>query len=332
MTDLDPEDLIDRKAEQELFTSLVAKDSPARILTIVDGGGRGKSSLLGRLAYNCQHEIKPAVPACLLELDKLEEPSPFALLSEVIKRLTGGKEIRDYFAKFNSLNHARTSKDFTPFAYAGGAGWYGQAMGRARAGRMESGSGNNIGVMQEIKEIRADSITLPTVPFFTDEQEQRARERCVEAFFDDLRAICATLPMVLLLDAWERCNLSLRDWIVDEVIGHHVLHEDVSLRPARLALVIAGRPRDPIKTPHGLRPDPFKRFFSSDDLMAATVKSFASLSEWDNDHVRDFVKLGGFSEPDDDEVNFIRTRLKQGLSLEKIVSILKLYRAELDAG
>jgi hypothetical protein len=84
----DPRDLIDREAEQELFQVLVSFTSPARMLTICDKGGRGKSSLLKSLQYNCRYKIKPAVPACLIELDHLEEPSLFVFVAKVVEGLS----------------------------------------------------------------------------------------------------------------------------------------------------------------------------------------------------------------------------------------------------
>src|SRR5438034_262956 len=102
MRDLNPIDHIDRNAEQELFRTLVSFKTPARILTICDQGGRGKSSLLKRLTYNCEHEEKPSVPSCLLELDKVTDPSPFAFAFAVATGFAvRGENFRERFAKFN---------------------------------------------------------------------------------------------------------------------------------------------------------------------------------------------------------------------------------------
>src|SRR4051794_24439970 len=197
---LNPRDHIDRKGEQELFRGVVTYQSRARILTICDQGGRGKSSLLKRLVYNCGGGIRPPIPSCFIELDKLSDrdPSPFGVaLAMVAGFVVPGEKVAKRFAKFNGLDAARIAKDFTPFDDGGGTG-------RSRGPRMlaVARAGTNYGENIGMKIEHAERVEVAN-PDFTDAQEQRARERCVEALFDDLRTICATHPMVLLLDAWE---------------------------------------------------------------------------------------------------------------------------------
>jgi hypothetical protein len=329
MRDLRPQDHIDRTAEQELFRDLATYQTPARILTICDQGGRGKSSLLKRLRYNCQHEIKPAVPCCLLELDKLADrgPSEFNFAESVVDGfIVRGEDVSKRFAKFNQLNDARLAKDFTPFEDD-------SRTVRTRDPRLIGRSdvtrnlGTSIGVNVEGDYIQA------AVPDFTEDQDKRARDRCVDALFDDLRSICATRPMVLMLDGWERCDLSLRDWIMEEMLSNHVFNPDAGLRPDKLAVVIAGRPHMPGKSPYGLRDDEFRALFDSDADFAECVLSIKSLSKWESEHIREFMVINGYSEPTEDDVNFIRGLLLRGRSLEKIVSLIEDYlRPSLEAG
>ena len=320
-TELNPLDFIDRKAEQELFGTLVAFESSARMLTVCDGGGRGKSSLLRRLQYNCQHEIKPAIPACRIELDRLSDPSPFVLVSRLTSQESGfklrGEDVSKRFAKFNQLDEARTAKDFTPFDDGSASrSWDPRVVASASASAVHEG-GINAGIYAEQAQF------LPRqFEEFTDEQEQRARQRCVEAFFDDLRTICAMQPMALVFDGWEGCNLSLREWIRDEMLGNHVLHPDPNLRPERLAVVIAGRPHQPPDTSHGLRADEFRALFDSEEEHSATVLSIKSLSDWESEHVSEFMVLNGCPQPTEAQVNLIQEQLRKGVSLEKILSLI----------
>jgi hypothetical protein len=325
--DLDPRDLIDRNAEQELFRGLVTYQTAARILMICDGGGRGKSSLLKRLRYNCEHEIKPAVLSCLLEIDKLGErdPSPFAFARAVVEGFTvRSAEVGARFGKFNTLNGARIQRSLTPFEDGGGEliATDPRLVGRALTGTMSGGK--TIGVEYNVE--HADTVQLPGRPEFTEDQEQRARERCVEALFDDLRSICAEHPLVLMLDGWERCNLTLREWIVSRVLASHVLHLNKEMRPTKLAVVIAGRPHVPRETPFGLRTDEFRQFFDSDDDFSEMVLSIRSLSEWESEHIREFMVLNGCPEPTEAQVTVIREMLSAGESLEKIVTLIDLLR------
>lgn len=322
MRDLRPQDHIDRKAEQELFSNLTTYQSPARILTVCDQGGRGKSSLLKRLRYNCQYEIKPPVPCCLLELDKLgdRDPSAFNFATNVVDGFfVRGENVPRLFAKFNQLNDARMAKNFRPFEDDSRSVRTRdpRVMGRSVVTTMTGGTSIGVHVEGDYNEA--------AVPDFTEDQEKRARDRCIDALFDDLRSICATRPMVLMLDSWERCNLPLRDWIIEEMLGNHVLNLDAGLRPDKLAIVIAGRPYMPGQSPYGLRDDEFSTLFDSAVDFAECVLSIKSLSKWESEHIRKFMVINGYTEPTEDDVNFIRGLLLRGRSLEKIVTLIEDY-------
>lgn len=325
--DLNPLDLIDREAERELFSTLTTYQSPARILTVCDQGGRGKSSLLKRLKYNCQHEIKPPVPSCMLELDKLSDrdPSAFNFAKSLVEGFAGfrGEVVPKRFVKFNRLNGAREVKDFSPFDDDSRIirTKDPRLTGSAEAKTMYGGEVTGVKYVVEGNYYEAPASTQD----FTEEQDKRARDRCVDAMFDDLRSICATRPMVLLLDSWERCNLPLRKWIFNEVLGNHVLSPEVGLRPDKLAVVIAGRPYVPGLSPYGLRMDEFGALFDSDEDFAECVLSIKSLSEWESGHIREFMVINGHPEPTENDVNFIREKLLKGWSLEKIAQLIEEF-------
>jgi hypothetical protein len=324
MSDFDPKNLIDRHAEQELFRNLMTFTLPARMLTIRDGGGRGKSSLLKRLQYNCRREIRPAIPACLIELDQLVDPSPFEFVKQAVERIN----IPGRFAKFQALNVPRTLKDFTVF---------GQGIDpRFREPRVGASTQATVGVQGSLGEgaMAVANYTHnenPTFQYlqkaeFTDEQERLARQLCVEAFFEDLRVDCAVQPMVLILDTWERCNIQLRDWIVDEMLANHCFHQNTNLRPDKLAIVVAGRPYDPTATKTGLRDDEFRPLFDTDQDFADTVLSRKSLSEWSNDHIKEFLVLNSYNAPTETTISLIQEQLRSGASLLDILSILEVLK------
>lgn len=130
--------------------------------------------------------------------------------------------------------------------------------------------------------------------------------------------------MVLLLDVWERCNLELREWIWDQVLANYLVHPDEDKRPLKLSVIIAGRPFEPGKTNHGLREDEFRPLFGSDEEFEAATRSIKSLSKWESRHVREFMIINGRPEPTGAEVDFIREKLEQGWSLERILSVIAL--------
>ncbi|WP_448642793.1 hypothetical protein [Geodermatophilus sp. URMC 63] len=331
MPELDPRDLIDRHAEQEEFRRIVpgaesTETGQGRMLTICDRGGRGKSSLLKRLLYNCQFDMKPQASGCLVELDRLAaNPSPFALVKSIHKGLTKvtGVEMQKRFAKFNRLNGARELRDFTLFEESGDGPSGVRVSAMAAIGTVSEGS-RAAGVnLENVQNAQITQITQRAE--FTEEQELRAQQRCVEAFFDDLRVVCATQSVVVMFDTWERCNLQLRDWIRDEFLANHALHPDPGLRPDRLVVVVAGRPYDPPDTRYGLRPDEFRPLFDSEEELEATVRSVKSLSEWEAEHVSKFLVLNGCPAPDDDDIRFIQSKLQLGWSLEKILTFIDDY-------
>jgi hypothetical protein len=327
--ELDPRSLIDRQVEQEVFTELLpgpsqVNASSARVLVIGDRGGRGKSALLRRLLYNCRYEIKPPVNGCLISLDNLEDTSPFAFIKALHDGLkpVPDVDVRDRFAKFKQLNEARASKDDGAFrsqpAWSLGQG----IVGTSLAGTMAPGA-RNAGVSIEAPNIRTQNIYQSgQAADWTAEQEYRAREKCIDAFFEDLRAVCATHAIVVLLDAWERCNIELREWIRDVFLGDRCLHPNPNLRPARLSIVIAGRHYDP-KTPYGLRVDEFRPLFGSQQEYEAMVRDRRSLSDWDYEHVKQFMVNHGLDAPSDLEVAMIQEKLKQGRSLYYVLDLIQ---------
>ena len=325
--EFNPKDHVDRTAEQDLFRRLVTFESRARILVICDGGGQGKSSLLKRFTFNCNKDIKPNIPSYLVELDKIEAPSPFDFASAVVSgfHVRGEENVHLRFANFNRLDSARTANDFTPFEDDGETGRTASATsGRAVATTIHGG-GQNIGVQNNFGPV--DTVNVMGVPQFTEDQQRRAKDACAEAFFDDLREICATRPMVLIFDGWESCNSTFRAWLIKRVFENHVLHPNPELRPQLLAVVIAGRPYEPGVTEFGLRPDEFSDYFDSEDDYAATVQMVSSLSKLVNiDDILEFVTKNGVQEPTEKDIAEIREQIAAGESLQKMKSLVRAYR------
>jgi len=321
---LDPRDLIDRKAERELFGELVSFTSSARMLTIGDTGGRGKSALLRRLKYNCQYEIKPQVSACLIDLSDLHDAFAFSLVSTMVDQFS----VSTPFARFKQLDEARRLKDFSVFAQGAKTDYRDpRSLPQIQATATVAES---TGEGSTVAGIHANYATFNVAqsPEFTDEQEQLARQRCVEAFLEDLRVISATQPLAIIFDAWERCNLPLRAWIRDEFFAKQCFNPDPNLRPDKLAIVVAGRPHNPADAPFGLRQDDFRPLFKDDQEHVKIVLSIRSLSEWGYDHVREFMILNGCREPDEDAIRFIQSKLKANWSLEKILQFIDDYLLE----
>jgi hypothetical protein len=330
-SELDPRDLIDRLAEQEVFTEILPgpgedNAASARVLTICDKGGRGKSALLARLLYNCRYEVKPPASGCLIPLDQLIDPAPFSFIKQIYDGLmpVPGDDIKARFAKFKQLNEARELRDFSLFGSPpswppSGPGLFGSS----QTGPMGPGARSAGLSIEEIAHVETQNIYSQFQRLeFTEEQERRAQEKCVEAFFEDLRTVCATQTIVVLLDAWERCNVKFQRWITDVFLGNYCLHPDKNLRPARFAIVIAGRPFFQPDEPYGLRADEFRPLFDTHAEFETMVRDRRSLSEWEHDHVEQFMINNGCPAPSGEEIAVIQAKLKTGWSLLQILNLI----------
>ena len=319
---LHPRDHIDRQAEQEMFRTLVTYEVPARMLTICDGGGSGKSSLLRRLQYNCQREIKPSIPSCLLAMRDVS--SPFEFVSTITRDFKSiGDDVRQLFTRFKLLDTARTSRDFAPFqSYQTPTPTTAQIYGTVRTGNVLGGSVTGVNNNNYIQ--HADILPATSSAEFTADQDLLARECCIAAFFEDIRTICSSQPLVLLLDGWEHCGPLLQDWIRETLLQNYVFHPDPAGRPDRLTIVIAGRPYDPATQRYGLREDEFGDIFPTHEELEMSVQTIKQLSKWDTPHIQEFMKINGRPEPTELDVAFLREKLEQGMSLEKAATFVQL--------
>jgi hypothetical protein len=312
---LDPRDTIDRRAEQELFAGLVSFATPARMLVISDKIDRGKSTLLRRLQYNCKYEINPPahVPACLVDLGEDNLLTAFDLIAKIVE----GLNINDRFPKFTPLNIARTSKKIDPFdaVYKGMPGYAnvgGDFIGRGKVVHGDDVRGDKIGGNKYEYNMQRE---------FTEGHETIARKKCIEAFFEDLRVLCATQPVVILLDHWENCNYDLREWIKGTFMREHFLNRDKNLRPAKLAIVVAGNSYDKAKAKFGIRDDEFDRLFNNEQECKETILSIRSVCDWDSKHVREFLEQHGYYQVSDEDIDMLRDCLKRRHTLGTILAI-----------
>lgn len=262
----DPRQFIDREFEQELFEELLQRGDEARILAIKGAGGMGKSHLLHHFQYRCR-TVKPRTPTSLVALDQLPDDSPLVLVQQFAQDLAAfGFD----FPTFTFYETARKAHDFTTIR--GSVDLRGADL---RQARLEVS-----GVLTKIEQ--AGPVTIGGgPPTLTPEQQREAHTVSVRAFLQDLAAICQQQPVVLMLDAYERCQPELRRWLIDHLLEHHCFN--LERRPAHLLLVLAGR-----ELPE------FDLYWSREDCQAV-VKSIRSLSRWQSRHVEACLKLHGYA-------------------------------------
>jgi len=133
----------------------------------------------------------------------------------------------------------------------------------------------------------------------SEEQDVAAQEVSLKAFFDDLRDYTADNPVVLLLDAYERCGPELRDWV-----ERHLLAEQLPRQP-HLLVVLAGRA--------------LPQYAAWDD---AQIKQYthhiAELTPWGRDDIAAYLDAHDYTYTDD-HLQLMGRMAVQGLPASLIV-------------
>jgi hypothetical protein len=125
------------------------------------------------------------------------------------------------------------------------------------------------------------NLTSTGVGTLTGQQQDAALKVCVRAFFDDLKNHCQDTPVVILLDAYEKCADSLKEWILNYFLQEQFF--DLAHRPKRLVLVVAGR-----EVP------PFEENWTPEDI-ETVVGSVRQLGKWEKEHVEECLQKHGIN-------------------------------------
>ena len=285
--DFDPTKFIDREFETELFENLLQCKDQTRVLAIKDSGGMGKSQLLAKLVYRCR-TVKPRTPVSLIALDQLgENNSSIGLVRQMVHDL---ESMDVNFPHFDTYNDALRSGDYTPF----------KSIIDLRGATFAGAKDVHLAAfdVQHADSAQFHYHTTGT-PTLTPKQQETAEEVCIDWFFKELKdsdqADPAHRPVVVMLDAYERCEKKLQNWIEDEILEHYVFNLDK--RPDRFLLVVAGR-----EIPA------FDRRWATEDVKAF-VSSVNQLGKWTRAHVEKCLKVHGFiyeSEQVDDFYGMVR--------------------------
>lgn len=302
MDEVSDKNFIDRKVDKEEFGRLLAFNDEARLLIIADNGDRGKSHLLKRLKYICEWETVPPVPVSLIPLDQLTNKHEITLVTEIRNDL---KKL--HFQQFDELYTALKNRDASKFRTSSE-----NPRGIVDARQAQIGGNRNIfaGTAQIIE--HADQVILPSPPPPHDDWnnfiEDLAQSHCINAFFDDLRTICQVHPIVILLDSVDDKNEEvkpLKEWVHEQLTKPYL--QDRANWPHFLILVLAGR----------RMPD-----YLSEPKFSTLVRSASSL-RWEEEHVRDFLKLHGYEKMSDEEIKAVYRKIKDGWGLLRALGLAK---------
>ncbi|HEX3865464.1 MAG TPA: hypothetical protein VHV78_01890 [Gemmatimonadaceae bacterium] len=284
---------IDRTAEQELFEELLQLAGGERVLVITDVGDRGKSTLLQRLKYICEWKNAPALPVSLIPLDQVTPADPYELVRQI------RRDLPLPFPEFDRLSDGLLAKE--PNLFLGATS--------SVAGAVDARQTTVTGGVVAGAYVFAPNATAVTIERreWTPQIEERARERTIDAFCRELRAICTTQLVVLILDSVdERANGTLREWTQRRIVRE--LCFDDETHAEKLLLVVAGRQRPPFATAR----------------YQARFKSIDALGLWQEEHLRAFLALNGIHDLSQEDFEFVYNKLKQGLGLSRALQLASL--------
>jgi hypothetical protein len=230
------QDFVDREEELKIFLQMLSAERQERVLDICAGGGTGKSYLLRRMRQECRVQD---VPCALAEFASAWQPDPPKLMRELAERLG--------VAHFSTF---RRQQEHSRSALASGGETaslqkqlqiHRRNLAELKKQRAQHGITVPVHIIQGIEHEQAEIAKLEgqlgmAEGWLAGEQEQLLRALS-RAFCDDLLALAADRPAVLLLDGYEHTPGETADWIQG-----WLLQKSVCEQATRLIVVLAGQP------------------------------------------------------------------------------------------
>ncbi len=198
----DPRLYVDREEHQDQLRQMILKQSEIRALFVSDVSGQGKSDLLLRLRLNCL-ENQPRAAVLLTDLRDLT--TPFSAVERAYRNDQNVDTYADHFAEFCAVYERWSSTASVRFDGSPGADIVVEA-NNARVGPNASVIGQVV------------TATAPGV------DNRPAQLESLRAFDNDLRS-AHDLPLVLLIDHYNRAELPVRTWIDEKLLRPCLLGE-----------------------------------------------------------------------------------------------------------
>ncbi len=242
------------------------------MLDICAGGGTGKSYLLRRIRQECGAQD---VPCALAEFASTWQPDPPKLMRELAERWG--------VAHFPTFGQQQECSRSAPPGGGDAASLreqlriHRQNLAELKERKSKYGLDAPLSLINEIEHEQTEIAKLEaqlraSEGWTAGEQAQRLRALS-RAFCDDLLALAADQPVVLLLDGYEHTPGETADWIQE-----WLLQKSVCEQATRLIVVLAGRPA-------GARPcfEPWGTWWR-------VVVRCERLSPLQYEHVRDYYR------------------------------------------
>jgi hypothetical protein len=201
-SEFDPRSYVDRDEHQEHLRLMIARQTNSRLLLISDVSGQGKSDLLLRLRLNCL-ESDPRASALLVDVRDLA--TPFSAVERAFHSDQNADAFADHLATFCQVyedwsTRGRLSTDATaPVTILVEAN-----------NALVGANGSVIGQV------------VTAIPPGVGSRE--AQRQCLRAVEQDLRA-ARELPLVILIDHYNRAGRAVRSWVDEKLLGPCLLGE-----------------------------------------------------------------------------------------------------------
>jgi hypothetical protein len=288
----DPRKFINCEVEQKQFEELLSFSTSARILAVKDeAGGKGKSQLLEKFRHRCWTG-KQRIQVSLVALDQLTDHSPLALLKLIVSHLTD--------LSFGNFKKITAAVDFGNVSLISGVASF------------DSASYKDIKDLKQglVVADRVDHMTVSTgaLPTLTQAQMNTAREAIFNEFFKDLKSYCAKKPVIIMLDAYDKSESEIKNWILDYLLERHMFHRESAA--CRWGLVIAGR-----DVPA------FEQRWPEEDCKAL-VRSIDALSKWTMENVEQCMRARGFKQPSPSDVDFFYQMIERDIPPQLVVQAI----------
>jgi hypothetical protein len=291
------DELIDREGERTLFGRILEEAETVRLLTVRAGKKMGKSRLLDWLEEEGRRTF--GVPSGRVEFKALKERTRYGVAEQLVTQL------RDFglgFPLFEQLDLARADKDFSLFRSQS------PPLGEVVATGAWVPGGFTANQVENVVQAGGQATFVQAPKSWTGEHEEKARDRCANAFLDDLRGIAGERRMLLLFDAYEFCPDPLKKWIETRLLLQHALTDP----PTRLTVVLAGPP------------DSIPELGRGREQVVRSVNP--KLSCWDEGHVEKYLAMRGVS-PRRSDIEFVTRGLREtGWTFDDLESAVDLLR------
>ena len=267
----------------------------ARLFVVEDKLDTGKSALLELLKYQCKFRFFSPVGFVQLDVPAINNAFVFV---EALRTSIGFSEPFPRFdAKIAAL-YGKIPAAFAPVSIPINVTGHINAQGNISGG-------TQIGA----------EINIPFTGEWNDALDVQARNQCIKAFFEDLKALYDEKPLVVLLDSYDRCSKELKQWIIDEFVLPFAIN--TNKRPQRLLVVLAGR-----ELPN------FTEMLA--DQYTVLVTSSSPLAPWEREHVKDLLRVHQYTNLSDNDLDFVLQKMGGGISLSKVFLLADAIKAVSD--